>query len=61
MARGLNALLLAYGNFIPPEGSAKSAERMAGALEFYFHEWPLETDHAKPRLMPSGKRAIEFA
>lgn len=61
VARGLNALLRFYGNFEPPQGSAKTAERMAGALEFYFNEWPLETDHAKPKLMPSGKHAIEFS
>ena len=55
VARGLNALLLAYGNFIPPEGSAKSAERMAGALEFYFNEWPLgDKNQAVPRVMPRG-------
>lgn len=64
---GLRALLVAYGDFVPMEGAAKTAERMAGALEFYFAEWPLvETpfaarQHAEPTRMPSGKRAIEFS
>jgi hypothetical protein len=34
---------------------------MAGALEFYFQTWKLDTDAATPTIMPSGKRAIEFS
>lgn len=61
VARGVIALLEFYGDFVPPDGSAKTAARMCGALEFYFNEWPLETDAAKPRVMPSGRHAIEFS
>lgn len=61
IAQGLGALIKAYGDFQCPPDSAKSLERTAGALEFYFDRYPLETDDAKPLLLKSGKRAIEFA
>lgn len=61
VARGVEALLIAYGDFECPEGVAKTADRMAGALEFYFNEFPLATDKAKPIILPSGRRAIEFS
>lgn len=61
MAAGLKALLEAYGDFATPEDSAKSATRMAGALEFYFDHYPLSHDTAFPILMPGGSRAIEFS
>jgi hypothetical protein len=60
VARGLGALLEAYGDF-DPAGSPKTRERMAGALEFYFDRYPLESDAAQPVLLPSGRRAIEFS
>src|SRR5271154_5160588 len=41
VAKGLEALLHAYGDFECPADSAKSAERMAGAFEFYFDNYPL--------------------
>ncbi len=53
--------MLAYGDFQTPEGSAKSLDRMCGALEFYFDRYPLDSDKAQPLLLPSGKRAIEFS
>ena len=58
---GVLALMTSYGDFECPEGVAKTLERMCGALEFYFHSYPLETDSAKPHLLPSGRRAIEFS
>lgn len=61
VAVGLAGLLQSYGDYEPPADSAKSPLRMAQALEYYFEAWPLDTDTAKPRLMPSGKRAIEFS
>jgi hypothetical protein len=61
VALGVGALLKFYGNFECPEDSAKSATRMAGALEFYFERYPLETDDAEPIVLPSGKRGIEFS
>ncbi len=60
-AAGLSALFSAYGNFECPADSAKSAERMAGAFEYYFSEYPMETDAAVPITLPSGARGIEFS
>lgn len=61
VARGVGTLLQHYGDFECPEDSAKSATRMAGALEFYFDQWPLGVDDAVPITLPSGKRGIEFS
>jgi hypothetical protein len=61
IALGVGALLEAYGTFTCPEDSAKSATRMAGALEYYFSVWPLGSDSAEPHIMPSGRRGIEFS
>ena len=58
---GIEGLMLAYGDFQPPEGSSKTLERMCGALDFYFDRYPLGTDKAQPLVLPSGKRAIEFS
>lgn len=61
IARGVEALLRFYGDFECPADSPKSAERMAGALVYYFDEWKLEEDKAKPTVFPTGKRGIEFS
>lgn len=55
-ALGLQALLEAYGDFQCPADSAKSAERTAGAYEFYHSQYPMPTDKAKPI-----KGGIEFS
>jgi len=60
-ALGIGALLQSYGTFECPEDSAKSATRMAGALEYYFTQYPLGADNAPPHTLPSGARAIEFS
>ncbi|MDO8340817.1 MAG: PD-(D/E)XK nuclease family protein [Candidatus Woesebacteria bacterium] len=61
IATGLHALLIAYGDFETPADSAKSATRMAGALEFYFENYPLAEASAVPVAFPNGKLAIEFS
>lgn len=61
VAHGLEVLLREYGDFSCPPESAKSLERMAGALEFYYSNYPLEHDSAIPIEMPGGKRGIEFS
>ena len=61
VATGLSALLKAYGTFECPPESAKSAERTAGALEFYFSHYRLGEDKAIPMTLPGGKRGIEFS
>lgn len=58
---GLAALLQAYGDFQCPAESAKSPERVAGALEFYFSQYPLGADGMLPLTFPDGRRAIEFS
>ena len=60
-AHGLAALIKHYGDFDCPEDSAKSLERMCGALEFYFHNYPLGADGAEPITLANGRRGIEFS
>lgn len=60
-ADGLAALIEHYGDFQCPADSAKSLERMCGALEFYFANYPLGADGAEPVTLASGRRGIEFA
>lgn len=60
-AAGLHELLLHYGDFECPSDSAKSPERMAGALEFYFANYPLGDDGMDPVRFANGKRGIEFS
>lgn len=60
-ALGLRALIRAYGDFECPADSAKSLERTAGALEFYFQHYPLGADGAVPIKFQDGRSAIEFS
>ena len=60
-AAGLASLIKHYGDFECPADSAKSLERMIGALEFYFHNYPLGNDGAEPITLANGKRGIEFS
>lgn len=48
IAKGVAELLLFYGDYECPPESPKSAERMAGALEFYFQRYPLTDDYLRP-------------
>lgn len=57
---GLAALMEAYGDFECPPDSTKSLTRMLGALEFYFSQYPFETDPVQP-LLVNGAPAIEFS
>lgn len=58
---GLQALVAAYGDFQPPPDSAKSLERTAGALEFYYASYPFGADGATPLRFADGRRGIEFS
>jgi hypothetical protein len=69
-ARGFLRLMEIYGDYIPPEmgsGSNKTLDRMLGALEFYWDEFPLDRDQQNPQCdgrpieLASGKRCIEFS
>jgi hypothetical protein len=61
IAEGLAALLHSYGDFACPPESAKSAERTAGAFEFYFSRYPLEFEEAVPVQLDGGKLGVEFS
>jgi hypothetical protein len=61
IASGLLALIKSYGDFECPPDSAKSLERTAGAFEYYFTQYPLETDKAVPVTLPGGNKGIEFS
>ena len=61
IARGLGALMEAYGDFECPPDSAKSLERMCGAFEFYFSHYPMGTDSLQPATLPGGRLGIEFS
>lgn len=61
LAHGLKALVEGYGDFECPEDSAKSVTRMAGALEYYMSQYPMETDMAKPHRISAEKSGIEFS
>lgn len=55
---GLGVLLAEYGDFPCPPESAKSAERMAGAFEYFFSVFRLPDDKAVPVKL-GEKRGIE--
>ena len=49
----------AYKTFRAPAGSNKSQDRVAGAIAYYFQEYPLATDKLKPLRLNDGSLAIE--
>lgn len=59
-AIGIAALWRKYGTFEEPEDSPKGPLRMAGALEYYFTEYPLGTDGATPHVF-GARHGIEFS
>lgn len=62
VALGVETLRREWGDVVPPEGVAKSLDRMIGALVYYFEHYPLATDSARPFKMPgSDKWTIEFS
>lgn len=61
IAHGAHALIESYGDYTPPEDSAKRLDRMLGALEFHFERYPLGADGTEPIVMATGSRAIEFS
>lgn len=61
---GLEALVIAYGDFIAPErgsGAAKSLDRLVEAFAYYWKAFPLETDPAQPYRTSDGKPMVEFS
>lgn len=61
LATGMEALMTAYGTYQCPADSAKSLERMLGAMEYYFQQWPLSRTENVPIILPGGRHGIEFS
>lgn len=61
VAIGIDACIRKYGDFECPSDSAKSLERTAGALEFYFEQYQLGADGMDPITLADGRRGIEFS
>ena len=61
MAKGMKALLEAYGDFACPDDSNKSLPRMIGALEYYFARYPLTEETAVPSQISPDRKGIEFS
>jgi hypothetical protein len=59
LADGIEALFISYGDFQCPDNSPKTAERMAGAMEFYTSQYPLESDYITPYIA-GGEASLEF-
>lgn len=60
---GVEVLMQTYGDFEAPDrgsGASKTLDRMAGALIFYWDNYPLNHDSAFPVMLPGNKRGIEF-
>lgn len=57
--RGVAKLLEAYGTFISPTPTNKTAQRMAGALEYYFQQYPLEQEEIIPLKDAQGNCSVE--
>lgn len=49
---GIAAALAHYGDFVAPDKSFKTPDRLAGALRYYFEQWPLGADGLTP--LPGG-------
>lgn len=62
LVSGINALITAYGDFEPPEGSNKTCEKMTSGLISYFDRYRLGEDFVEPYRVPSSaSRGIEFS
>lgn len=57
---GLQALIMSYGDYNPPEGETKTFDRLVGAYIHYLIHYPPETDHVKPSMF-EGKPRVEFS
>lgn len=58
---GVKALWRHYGEYEPPVDSPKGPLRMAGALEYYFSQYPLGSDGATPHRFGPNHHGIEFS
>ena len=52
-----------WGDVEPPKhgtGANKTFERMWQAVEFYFEQYPIDTDPIRPHRFPDGRTGVEF-
>jgi len=59
LLEGTKALIMAYGD-ADPGPTAKSLDRMIGAMEYYFDAYPLDTDDARIATI-GGVPAVEWS
>ncbi len=60
VALGVAALITAWGDFDPGPDAKKTLDRVCGALEFYFSEYPLPSDPARV-IMVKSQPVVEFS
>jgi len=60
VARGREALIKEWGDFMPDEKETKTLDRMLGAYDFYFSRYPIDTDPAQPARI-GDRLGIEFS
>lgn len=60
LALGVLAAIEFWGDYEAPEGHQKSLPRVLAAIEAYFAEYPLTTDHVSPWMNENGEPAVEF-
>lgn len=60
LVQGLEGMRAAWGDYEVPKDTPKTLDRMLGALEFYFDNYPLDTDAARIANL-AGRNAIEFS
>lgn len=58
---GQDAAIASYGDYIPPERSVKTADKLVAGLEAYFMEWSMENDTAIPVELEGGGHGIEYS
>lgn len=60
VAQALHAATMYWGQYDPPEDTAKTYPRLLLALCEYFEQYPLETEKLRPFVLANGKSAVEF-
>lgn len=61
ITKGLSAMIKAWGDHIPRQGSVKTLDRMLVVLEEYFWNYPLESDIIQPVRLEDGTFGIEYS
>jgi len=56
---GCGALIEAWGDYEPPSNNPKTLDRMLGALDYYFQQWPLDDRRLPVPVELNGRAAVE--